>query len=158
MTSRLGFTITTNRIARLVLAIAAGSAIGIVGYTFVYAKGYSYMSNDPAACANCHIMNEQYSAWTRSSHHAVATCNDCHTPPDFVGKYSTKASHGFWHSYYFTTGTFHDPIQIGERSAQVTEQACRNCHKDMVDAIDGPHPDDPSISCVRCHRSVGHLH
>ncbi len=158
MTSRFGFTITTNRIARLVLAIAAGSAIGIVGYTFVYAKGYSYLSSDPAACANCHIMNEQYSAWTKSSHHAVATCNDCHTPPDFIGKYATKASHGFWHSYYFTTGTFHDPIQIGERSAQVTEQACRNCHRDMVDTIDGPHPEDSAISCVRCHRSVGHLH
>jgi hypothetical protein len=25
-------------------------------YTFVYAKGYSYLTNDPGACANCHIM------------------------------------------------------------------------------------------------------
>ena len=90
MTGRFGFTITQNRIARLVLAVAVGSAIGIVGYTFVYAKGYSYLSNDPVACANCHIMNEQYDGWTRSSHHAVATCNDCHTPPDFIGKYTPK--------------------------------------------------------------------
>ncbi len=91
MTARFGFTLTRNRIARLVLAIAAGSAVGIMGYTFVYAKGYSYLSNDPSACANCHIMNEQYDGWTRSSHHAVATCNDCHTPPDMIGKYMTKA-------------------------------------------------------------------
>ena len=158
MTGRPGFTLTKNRIARLVLVVAVGGAIGIVGYTFVYAKGYSYLSNDPAACANCHIMNEQYDGWTRSSHHAVATCNDCHTPPDFIGKYTTKASNGFWHSFYFTTGTFPEPIRIRERNAMVTEKACRKCHSDMVDAIEGSHIGDPEISCVRCHRSVGHLH
>jgi hypothetical protein len=65
----------------LVAAILAGLTIGIGGYTFVYAKGYSYLTNDPAACANCHIMQDHYRAWTRASHHAVAVCNDCHTPP-----------------------------------------------------------------------------
>ena len=158
MTARFGFTLTRNRIARLVLAIAAGSAVGIMGYTFVYAKGYSYLSNDPSACANCHIMNEQYDGWTRSSHHAVATCNDCHTPPDMIGKYMTKASNGFWHSFYFTTGAFPEPIRIRERNAMVTEKACRKCHSDMVDLIEGSHIGDPELSCVRCHRSVGHLH
>ncbi|MBE2216221.1 MAG: NapC/NirT family cytochrome c, partial [Opitutaceae bacterium] len=56
-----------------------GAALGICGYTFIYAKGYSYLVNDPAACANCHVMEEQYSGWMKSSHRAVATCNDCHT-------------------------------------------------------------------------------
>ena len=41
----------------------------------------------------------------RASHHAVATCNDCHTPHNLVGKYVVKARNGFWHSFYFTTGT-----------------------------------------------------
>jgi len=153
------FKFTKERVARLVLALAFGGAIGIVGYTFVYAKGYSYMSDDPGACANCHIMNEQFDAWMKSSHHAVATCNDCHTPKDFVGKYTTKASHGFWHSFYFTTGTFHEPIQIGESSFEVTEEACRNCHGDLVEPLELSGEDgDEKMSCIRCHRNVGHLH
>jgi nitrate/TMAO reductase-like tetraheme cytochrome c subunit len=40
------------------LAVAAllGMAVGLAGYTFVYAKGGSYLSNNPSACANCHVM------------------------------------------------------------------------------------------------------
>jgi hypothetical protein len=33
------------------LALLVGAAIGIGTYTFAYAKGYSYLANDPAACA-----------------------------------------------------------------------------------------------------------
>ncbi|HEX6063808.1 MAG TPA: NapC/NirT family cytochrome c, partial [Longimicrobiales bacterium] len=60
--------------------VLLGMAIGIGAFTFVYARGSSYMTNDPAACANCHIMSEHYAAWTKSSHRAVAVCNDCHAP------------------------------------------------------------------------------
>ncbi len=133
-------------------------ALGVGGYTFVYARGASYLSNDPAACANCHVMNEQYAGWSRGSHRSVATCNDCHTPHDFVGKYSTKALNGFWHSYGFTTGRFHDPIQIKPRNRAVTEAACRSCHAPVVDAIDPVGPHAAKDSCIRCHRDVGHLH
>ena len=38
-------------VARVVLIAAAvlvGSLAGLGGYTFVYAKGYSYLTNDPA--------------------------------------------------------------------------------------------------------------
>ena len=60
--------------------VVAGLAVGIGGYTFVYARGASYLTNDPAACANCHIMREQYDGWTAGSHRAAAACNYCHTP------------------------------------------------------------------------------
>ena len=60
----------------IAVGIALGAAIGIGGYTFIYAKGYSYLTNDPGACANCHIMREQYDGWVKSSHRAVAVCND----------------------------------------------------------------------------------
>ncbi len=143
---------------KIVLATFIGIFVGVGLYTFVYAKGYSYLSDDPAACANCHIMEEQYSGWLKSSHHSVATCNDCHTPHEFVGKYYTKATNGFWHSFYFTTGGFHEPIRITERNASVTEEACRTCHSTITEAIDTPFHSGEEISCVRCHRSVGHLH
>ena len=144
----------------IILGIGIGLAAGIGVYTFWYAKGASYFSNNPQSCANCHIMNEQYDGWTKSSHKAVATCNDCHSPHDFFGKYYTKASNGFWHSYYFTTNTFHEPIQITERNRQVTEASCRYCHKQMVESItvSGQREHYEQVSCLQCHRSVGHAH
>ena len=144
----------------IILGVAFGLAIGVGAYTFVYAQGYSYLTDNPAACANCHIMNEHYSGWLKSSHRNVAVCNDCHTPPQFVGKYMTKARNGFWHSYYFTTGWFEDNLRISEHGFEVTEKACRKCHQEIVDAIEGQHGEakDSPLSCIRCHRSVGHLH
>ena len=145
-------------LAAVVLAVTIGLAIGIGAYTFVYAKGASYLTNDPRACVNCHIMREQFDGWTASSHRAVAVCNDCHAPHDFIGKYATKAINGFWHSVAFTSGRFHEPIEIGARNRRVTEGACRDCHQDIVEAIDAHPRKRKGIDCIRCHRSVGHLH
>jgi cytochrome c nitrite reductase small subunit len=145
-------------IAALALSIALGAAVGFGAYTFVYAKGGSYMTNDPAACANCHVMNEQYDGWLKSSHHTVAVCNDCHTPHDFFGKYFTKALNGYHHSVAFTSGDFHEPIRIGPRNAQITEDACRSCHRELTSQIDTGHHGGDAMSCVRCHRNVGHAH
>ena len=141
----------------VVFAVAAGLALGMGGYTFIYAKGGSYLTNDPAACANCHIMQEHYDGWIKSSHRSVATCNDCHTPPGFVPKYLTKADNGWRHSWAFTTGRFPDPIRQIDRSRKVTESACRKCHADIVAGIEGPHRPGLETSCIRCHSSVGHL-
>jgi cytochrome c nitrite reductase small subunit len=139
-----------------VIAIVVGATVGLGGFTFVYAKGYSYLSNDPNACANCHIMRDHLDAYAKSSHHAVATCNDCHTPPGLAAKYLTKAEHGFFHSLAFTTGDFHDPIRIKSRSLRVTENSCRKCHADVVHQIDTRLTSDDAMSCVRCHANVGH--
>jgi cytochrome c nitrite reductase small subunit len=160
----------------LIAAVLVGLAAGIGAYTFAYARGWSYLTDDPAACANCHIMGEHFAAWTKASHRAVAGCNDCHTPKSFVGKYATKASNGFWHSYYFTLGGFPDPLRATPGAQRVTEQRCRDCHAAITEQIDPPartrhvalagdvgataqataaHA-DPSARCVRCHRYVGH--
>jgi cytochrome c nitrite reductase small subunit len=142
----------------ILVALAAGVALGVGGYTFVYARGASYLTNDPAACVNCHVMREQFDGWVTSSHRAVAVCNDCHTPPGLVPKYATKALNGFWHSFAFTTGWFPEPIRINARNRSVTEAACRHCHAAVVEAID-PGPAGPgALACTRCHDSVGHLH
>jgi cytochrome c nitrite reductase small subunit len=142
----------------IVLGVAFGILVGVGGYTFVYARGYSYLTNDPEACANCHVMQEQFTGWTVSSHRAVAVCNDCHAPHDLLGKYLTKARNGFWHSFYFTTGGFPDPIRITPRNARITENACRYCHEPIVQAIDPAPHDGRELTCVACHRNVGHLH
>lgn len=135
------------------LAGLVGVAVGVGAYTFAYGRGASYLSNDPAACVNCHVMRPQYNGWLQGSHRMAATCNDCHTPKSVVPKYLTKGRNGFWHSYYFTTGTFVEPIRITPRNRAVTEERCRTCHAAVVARIAaGREPP----SCVRCHSSVGH--
>ena len=143
--------------AVLVAFVVLGVATGLGAYTFVYARGWSYLTDDPRACANCHVMNEQYDGWLKASHRSVATCNDCHVPHDLLGKYWVKAQNGFWHSFYFTTQTFHEPIRITAGGRRVAEANCRHCHAAIVDAMIGAHADDPDpLSCIRCHGSVGH--
>ena len=61
----------------VVLGLAIGIAAGVGAYTFAYAKGWSYLTDNAAACANCHVMQEQYDGWLKSSHRSAAVCNDC---------------------------------------------------------------------------------
>jgi cytochrome c nitrite reductase small subunit len=145
--------------ASWLVGAVAGAAVGVGGFTFIYAKGASYLGHDSAACANCHIMNEQYSGWLKSSHRAVAECNDCHTPHALIPKYAIKAVNGFNHSWAFTTGRFHEPIRIRGFNRTITENACRHCHGDIVAEMDGGGTHGGSerdVSCVRCHGKVGH--
>jgi cytochrome c nitrite reductase small subunit len=146
----------------ILAAVIGGLTIGLGSYTFVYARGYSYLTNDPAACANCHVMRDHFAAWTRSSHRAVAACNDCHTPPGLIPKYVTKATNGFWHSFYFTVGGYPDPLRITPRNHDVTEQACRTCHAELTASIEPMRSSaadghEGALSCTTCHRTVGHL-
>ncbi len=138
-----------------VVIIALGVLVGLSGFTFVYAKGTSYLSNDPEACANCHIMGDEFTAWSVSSHRNVATCNDCHTPHDFVGKWFTKALNGFNHSLAFTTGNYPDVIQIHDFNARIAQENCVNCHQTLVSNVYGSHADQER-RCVDCHGNPGH--
>ncbi len=145
------------RTVRFAVAVLVGLLLGAGGYTFFYARGASYLSNDPRACVNCHVMQPQYDSWQKSSHHAVAVCNDCHTPHNLVGKYLTKAENGYHHSRAFTLQDYPDVIRIREKNARITRESCLHCHAPMVDALvahagGGAEPMD----CVRCHDDVGH--
>ena len=146
-----------TRALSTIVAALFGLATGTGFFTFVYAKGGSYLFDDPQACGNCHVMKEQLDGWSRSSHRSVATCNDCHTPAGFFAKYWTKASNGYRHSVAFTTGRFHEPIQIKPTNRAVAEEACRKCHTDVVQAIDASSGRGTSF-CMTCHRDVGHIH
>jgi cytochrome c nitrite reductase small subunit len=143
--------------AGVVATVLVGAAGGLGLYTFGYAEGGSYLSNDAGACANCHIMQSHLDAWLTSSHSAVATCNDCHAPHDgLLPKLWVKARNGAAHSYAFTTGRFPEPLRITEANREVTERACRSCHAGMTHAIE-PDPTGPdALSCLHCHADVGH--
>ncbi len=141
----------------IALAIILGVPIGIGAYTVHYAGGTSYLSTDPQACANCHIMSSQLESWQKASHHTTATCVDCHIPEGFVGKYVAKAVNGYNHSKAFTFQDFHEPIMINEWNSQILQENCERCHGDLLhpSMTNGTDPNNV-IECVHCHRSVGH--
>lgn len=147
-----------------VFGAMAGMFGGAVGYTAHYARATSYLSDDPKACINCHIMNDQYNAWSSSSHHARATCNDCHVPHDSViHKYAVKAEHGYRHSKGFTFQDFHEPISMKQMSYDVVNDNCVRCHEAMTHEIRyAGRPGDldlgvtGGVDCLHCHASVAH--
>lgn len=150
MSSRRGYSLLP--VPLTLVAAAAGLAIGVGGYAFWYAKGSSYLGNDPATCANCHVMGPYYAGWVKAPHHGVATCNDCHTPDGPISKYVVKATNGWHHSLAFTLGNFPDAIQARPESKAVVEANCKRCHSDLVDTM----VHGGEMSCARCHASVGH--
>lgn len=142
---------------RLLLSSLMGLLLGAGGYTFYYAQGTSYLSNDPQVCVNCHIMREPFDGWQKASHHAPAVCNDCHLPRDFAGKWLRKAVNGYNHAKAFTLWNFHDPIRIRPRNAAVLNANCRYCHGDFVGEITAYRAiRDDELYCAGCHDSVGH--
>lgn len=140
----------------LILAGMLGAIFGLGAYTVLYAKGFSYLSDDANACVNCHVMRDQFDAWNHSSHKAVAACNDCHTSHQSVfAKYLSKAVNGFNHSLAFTTGNFPEPIRITERNRQILLENCVYCHANVVSMMGHTESAEPT-DCLRCHARVGH--
>jgi cytochrome c nitrite reductase small subunit len=139
-----------------ILGLAIGAPLGLGIYVFYIAKGYSYLSNDPRACINCHVMTDQYRSWSASSHHAFTSCNSCHVPEGIVSKYLTKAEHGFRHSWAFTSGVFVDPIRMKPSSERVVEANCRTCHQAHIEVPGRFRDRGAPESCIRCHSGVGH--
>jgi len=145
------------RRSTVVVAVLIGMVVGLGGFTFDYGEGLSYFSTDPAACANCHIMNDQYNSWQKASHHTAARCVDCHLPHDTIPKYIAKADNGFWHSKGFTFQDFHEPIMIKPRNSRILQENCMACHGDFVhEIVRGSSVGKDAVSCVHCHASVGH--
>ena len=138
------------------LAVLIGAGLGIGSYTFVYAEGLSYMRSDPEVCANCHIMQPQYDSWQKSSHHAVAGCNECHLPHGFVAKYLAKAINGWHHSKAFTTQDFAEPITIKGDNSRILQDNCLACHGELVHQAAAGTGRGGEMKCVHCHQSVGH--
>jgi cytochrome c nitrite reductase small subunit len=140
----------------LKIAVFAALAVllGLGVFTFIYARGGSYFSDDPKACVNCHIMNDVYTSWSRSSHQAVATCNACHVPHDFFEKWLSKARNGFNHAVAFTLQNFPEPLRLSAVNHRILQANCIDCHSVIVSEI--VHEANSDRACFSCHRGVGH--
>lgn len=140
------------------LSVAVGTFLGTGTYTFYYAKGFSYLSHEPRACINCHVMQAHFDSWVKSSHRAVATCNDCHVPHTFPEKYWVKMRNGWNHSKAFTLQNFAEPIRITHRNLLALQHNCVDCHGALTSEIASHREIEyEEIGCTSCHRSVGHM-
>ena len=148
--------LTWPSVLLILITVLLGVFVGVGSFTFGYGQGASYFSSDPKSCANCHVMQGHFDSWEKSSHHHVAVCNDCHLPHNFVGKWTTKADNGFFHSWAFTFESFHEPIQIKPRNRRVTQNACLSCHADFLHQVLPAQKDGEEMSCIHCHNDVGH--
>ncbi|RRD47205.1 cytochrome c nitrite reductase small subunit [Tessaracoccus sp. OH4464_COT-324] len=142
----------------ITLAALVGVVVGVSAFTFSYSGFFNYFYDDPATCAACHAMQEQYDGWMRGPHRDVATCNSCHTPhTNIIDKYVNKAENGFMHALKFTTQDYPENIQIRPHNQRIAEASCIYCHSNMVENIThGSAAGGETLSCIRCHDGVGH--
>lgn len=116
----------------LPLFVAAGLIAGLGGYAIYMSRAHSYLSDEPSACVNCHIMTPYYQSWDHSSHAQWATCNDCHVPQDnIISKYAFKAKDGLYHAAVFTMRNEPQVIRPRDESYEVIMNNCIRCHTQL---------------------------
>lgn len=144
--------------------IVTGAFVGLFIYTFFASRAYSYLSDDPATCVNCHVMAPYYATWMHSSHGQRATCNECHMPQDnIVSKYIVKGINGVRHAAVFTMRTEDEAMQAIELNSQVIMNNCTRCHEQLnTEFVEtGRHTyfqkqEIGGQACWDCHRDVPH--
>jgi cytochrome c nitrite reductase small subunit len=116
------------------VGVALGAGLVVVRI----ANAASYLSDEPQACINCHVMTDAYASWQRGSHGHAAVCIDCHVPhSSFVAKYAYKAQDGLKHSYVFTRRREPQVLGLSARAVPVVQTNCVRCHDHQVLMIAG---------------------
>jgi cytochrome c nitrite reductase small subunit len=160
-----GGIVKANKLLAMISLFAFVIALGFFIYTLNVSKATSYLTSDPQACINCHVMNTQYATWQHSSHRTAATCADCHLPHEGVQKYIAKAKDGFNHAVAFTFKTYDNAIVISKDGAKRVQDNCISCHASLANRLvvnsDINHRyDDESVKtgrrCWECHKEVPH--
>jgi len=145
------------------VTITLGVLVGLGLLILRMSNAASYLSDDPNACINCHVMTPQFATWQKSSHARVATCNDCHVPHDNpIRTYGFKASDGLRHSFMFTFRLEPEVIRIKEAGRNVVQENCIRCHSKLIDQLSLVSVTGESTEhgkgklCWECHRETPH--
>ena len=146
------------------LFVMGGILVGLGAYTVYISRAYSYLSDDPRACINCHIMTPYYASWDHSAHAQWATCNDCHVPHEnVIEKYAFKAKDGLYHAAVFTMRNEPNVLRPRDESYEVIMNNCIRCHTELntefvntgmiayTDVKEGK-----GKACWDCHTEVPH--
>jgi cytochrome c nitrite reductase small subunit len=148
---------------RISVSITVGILFGLGFLTLYVGNATSYLSDDPKACMNCHVMAPQYATWERSSHARVTVCNDCHVPHNnIISKFAFKAMDGTRHSFMFTFRMEPQVIRIHEAGTAVVQENCIRCHsfltqntKEKFVSLDLRNHGEGKL-CWECHRETPH--
>ncbi|MDR1045785.1 MAG: cytochrome c nitrite reductase small subunit [Candidatus Adiutrix sp.] len=154
--------LTPNQMLVSIFALA-GLIAGLGSYAIYVSRAYSYLSEDPAVCVNCHVMAPYYQAWSKSSHALWTTCNDCHVPQDnLVSAYTFKAVDGLYHAAVFTVDGQPQVIRAREGSSAVILENCLRCHSPLVTEFTKMNVAYDQVlkgegrACWDCHSQVPH--
>lgn len=156
----------TKSIMKYVSVLSILVFIGMSAYLVHASRLFTYLSEDPKVCINCHTMNTQFATWQHSSHRERATCVECHLPQEsLVDKLLAKSRDGFKHSYAMTFHTYEGRNIRASASARQRIQAnCIVCHREMVSQITantqlyiaGRTAEELDRKCWSCHRNIPH--
>lgn len=154
---------TNQNYRRFLIPTLVGTLLGLMFFVFYISKAYSYLSDNPKTCVNCHIMAPEYATWFHSSHGRATTCNDCHVPHDnVVRKYYFKAMDGMRHASMFALKMEPQVIKIKEPGEMVVQENCIRCHGNLNSVVgtakvtaEMAHKDEGKL-CWECHRDVPH--
>jgi len=145
------------------MSAVAGLIVGLGVYTFYVSRAWSYLSDEPAVCLNCHVMTSYYQAWDKSSHAPWTTCNDCHVPQDnLINQYAFKAMDGLYHAASFTTWSEPQVIRARPGSSKVIMDNCVRCHTPLVTEFAKMNVGYEQVlkgeakACWDCHTQVPH--
>lgn len=146
-----------------IAVVLVGICVGLSAYTFYMSRAYSYLSDNPRACVNCHIMAPEYATWFHSAHGRVTTCNDCHVPHNnVVNKYFFKAKDGIRHASMFMFRLEPQVIRIRAEGASVVQANCVRCHNELNSKVSTVAVGNSAAVhgqgkyCWECHREVPH--
>lgn len=144
--------------------IIAGVIVGGGLLSLYLLRAHTYLTDDPKACVNCHIMAPYYATWMHSSHSRNATCNDCHVPHEnAVKKWTFKGIDGMKHVAAFVTHSEKQVIHAQTASAEVIMNNCIRCHEQLnTEFVKTGRVDfmmtevGKGKACWDCHRDVPH--
>ena len=146
-------------------AITLSGVIVGGGIFFLYMlRAHTYLTDDPAACVNCHIMGPYYATWFHGAHARNATCNDCHVPHENAfKKWAFKGMDGMRHVSVFLVRGEEQVLQANDKSAEVIMNNCIRCHTQLNTEFVSTGRIDFMMSkvgegkaCWDCHRDVSH--
>lgn len=148
---------------RAPVMVLLGAFLGL-GLVVIYiSRAYSYASDAPEVCMNCHIMAPYYATWERGSHGKVTTCLDCHVPHNnIIRQYFFKGQDGSRHAFMFTFRMEPQVIRIKEAGMGVVQENCIRCHAQVVHATSlvevtlETHQQNQDRLCWDCHREIPH--
>lgn len=148
---------------RFPVLIITGIFAGLFFFLFYISKAYSYLSDNPETCVNCHIMAPQYATWSHGSHRKYANCNDCHVPHNNVfNKYFFKAKDGMRHASMFALRLEPQVIFIHHAGQEVVHNNCIRCHSallldpKLVASVENQKVHATDRVCWECHREAPH--